>query len=105
MLESTLDICLQSLLVPTIGVDILLDRTELLLQFQELRRVMTGRSYFLLATNDSRIAHQGLHVFFVELRDLGKGELRESFLEIRPLVVDHSPVKTRGANAFCQSFT
>jgi len=54
---------------------------------------MDGGSYFLLVTDDSCIAHQGLDVFLVELRDFWKGELAESFLEMRPLVLDHTPVE------------
>ena len=65
---------------------------------------MDGRSYFLLITDDSRIAHQRLHVFLVELRDLGKGELREGFLEIRPLVLDHGPAESGCEDRFGQSF-
>src|SRR5260370_41916405 len=59
--------------------------------------------YLLLITNDSRVAHQGLHVFLVELCDFGKGELGESFLEIRPLILNHGPVESGNEHRLGQS--
>src|SRR5438552_2449421 len=65
---------------------------------------MNSGSYFLLITNDSRVAHQGLDVFLIVLRDFWKGELRESFLKIRPLILDHTPVEASCENRLGQSF-
>ena len=65
---------------------------------------MDGRFDLLLITDDSRVTHQRLHILRVELRDLGKGELRESLLEIRPFILDHTPVKTGCENGLGQSF-
>src|SRR6266567_6465996 len=64
---------------------------------------MDRRPYLLLITNDSRVAHQSLHVFLIELRDPGKGELGESFLEIRPLILNHSPVESGREHRLGQS--
>ena len=67
MLESILDVRLQPSFVLAVGIDVLLDRTKLFLQFNELASVVDCRFDLLLVANDSCVAHQGLHVFFVEL--------------------------------------
>src|SRR3989442_13318599 len=60
--------------------------------------------YLLLITDDSCVAHQPLDVFLGELGDFGKGELCECLLEIKPLVLDHGPVKSCCENSLGQSF-
>src|SRR6266702_2833567 len=65
--------------------------------------VMDSCPYLLLVTDDSSVAHQGLHVFLVELCDLGKGELGESFLENRPLILNHGQVEAGCEHRFGQS--
>ena len=59
---------------------------------------MNSSSNFLFITDDAWVIHQRLHIFLIEFRDLGKRELRESFLEVGPLVLYYAPVESRGEN-------
>ena len=59
---------------------------------------MDGRFDLLLITDDSGVTHQHLHILRIELRDFWKGELSESLLEIGPLILDYTPVKSRSEN-------
>src|SRR5690242_14591967 len=64
---------------------------------------MDSRPYLLLITHDSRVAHQRFDIFLVELCNFGKRELSESFLEIRPLILNHRPVESCRENGLGQS--
>lgn len=103
MIESALNISLQPDLILPVRLDVLLDRAELLLQPQELASVMNSRFDLLLVSDNTSIRHQSLDVLLAKLRDLWNREISERLVKIGPLVLDDTPVETRGENGLCQS--